>query len=61
MKRLSEELKKDYNQMKTNKWKMSDVVSKWWESMIGQQKLRKKGGKNEMNNFEFLKYFYFTI
>ena len=35
MKRLSEELKKDYNQMKTNKWKMSDVVSKWWESMIG--------------------------
>jgi len=36
MKRLSEELKKDYKQMKSNKWKMSDIVNKWWESMIGK-------------------------
>ncbi|ORX96516.1 RabGAP/TBC, partial [Neocallimastix californiae] len=34
LRRISEELKKDYRQMKLNKWKMNNIVSKWWESMI---------------------------
>ncbi|ORX48654.1 hypothetical protein BCR36DRAFT_371146 [Piromyces finnis] len=54
MKRLSEELKKDYKQMESNKWKMSDIVNKWWESMMENEEryLSLKQRNNELDKEE---------
>lgn len=52
--RLTQELKKDQNAWEAGDWKMNEMVEKWWQQMLDQQKVveakKQKANIEELGN-----------